>query len=179
MINLLSQQKKTEVKNILLSRFFTIIFFVLSFSFIVLTLSLIPIYAHLNKQSADVDALLGKLNKNAKYSQAKNSFEVINDANNKAKLFPNEMPKNGRIESVLSRIVALKDSNIRLNSFSYSGGESGIQTIKISGVASNRKALIDFKERLSNEKGFSDIVLPISSFVKVENIEFTINLKSN
>ncbi len=178
MINLLSQQKKTDAKNMLMSRFLNVLFFVISFSFVILIISLVPIYFHLNQQLKDTEILSSSLVKNDKYSQVKNSLELINDTNKKAKVFPAEMPKNGRIESVLTKIIALKDSSIKIKSFKYSGGESDTQSIEISGVANDRKSLLAFKERLVSQNGFSNIVLPISSFVRVENIDFTITLKS-
>lgn len=178
MINLLSPQKKTQVKNVLLSRFLNFAFVFISFCFFVLILSLVPIYIHLNKQAQNVEVLVNSLGTNGKYGQFKNSIELVNETNKKIKIFPNEMPKNGRIEYVLNRIIELKDSNIKIKSFKYTGGESDIQSIEITGVATDRKSLLGFKERLVSEKGFSNVVLPISSFVRVENIDFTISLKS-
>lgn len=178
MINLLSLQKKTETKTILLSRFLNILFFTLSFAFIVLILTLVPIYFYLEQQSKDAETLLGNLAQNDKYGQVKNSLELINDANKKAKAFPNEMPINSRIENIINKIVALKDSGIKIKSFKYAGGDSDVQSIEISGVATDRKALLGFKERLGAQEGFSNVTLPISSFVRVENIDFVITLKS-
>ena len=139
---------------------------------------MVPIYFHLSQQLKNVEALSSGLVKNDKYSQVKSSLELVSDTNKKLKIFPVEMPKNGRIENVLNKVVSLKDSNIKIKSFKYSGGDSDIQNIEISGVATDRKTLLAFKERLTSEKGFSNIVLPISSFVRVENIDFTITLKS-
>lgn len=181
MINLLSLQKKKEVRNILFGRFLNGLFFVMFFILILLIVSLVPIYSHLRSQESEVENLNNSLSINSNFNQIKNTFDIINASNEKLKVFPDNLPENGYIESTLNKIISLK-GQVKIKSFKYTylnKPDSKSTNIEISGTAVNREALLDFKQKLESEKTFSNIVLPVSSFVKVDNIEFNIRLLSN
>ena len=180
MINLLSLQKKSEVKSILFSRFVTLLFFVIVSYLIILIASLVPIYFYLKKQESDILFIQNALNKKEDYNQIKNFTETININNQRLGIFPSEdISSMSYVENIIDKIVEIKGSGVKINTINYSSLSKNVQegaSLEIMGVASNRKSLLDFKQRLENEKTFSSVVLPISSFVKIDNIPFTINL---
>lgn len=180
MINLLSKQKRDEIKLILLMRFFDLLFVTFFVGLTVLIVSLIPINSRLDKQKIEVDNISSILSSDENFNQVKNTTSSINISNDKLKVFPNQFPENGRMETIIDKITQIRGSGIIIKNFNYYGsGKNDTKTtnVEISGTANTRKDLLDFKQRLESEKGFSGIVLPISSFVKIENIEFSIKLR--
>lgn len=182
MINLLSPQKKKEFKSILLLRFLNSVLVGLIIAFGLLLISLLPVYIYLKNRHTQTQDFYLNLSKNDDFNQLKNTYEAVNESNERLKIFPNEMPKNGHIEEGLNKITELKGSQIKIRSFRYlnlTKPDPKSTNIEISGVAVNRNALLEFKQKLESEKSFSNIILPISSFVKVNNIEFNIKLRLN
>lgn len=135
---------------------------------------------HLERQVKDFENVKSNLNKDDNFNQVKNTSLAIVAANDKLKVFPNEMPATGYVQSVLDRVTGVKDPKIKIKSFRYSvaGKDPNSTNVEITGTAPTRKDLLDFKQKLESEKSFSNITLPISSFVRVENIEFSIRLRS-
>ena len=182
MINLLSPQKKTQIKNTLLSRFFDGLFFSLILTLIGLNIFLVPIYFHLNQQQIETSNLAKTFSQNDTFTQVKNTYDAINASNENLKTFPDSLPENGYIEATLNSLLDLRGPQTRIRSFKYSvpnKADPKATNIEILGTARNRVALLDFKQRLESSGSFSSIVLPIASFVKVDNIDFNIRLKSN
>lgn len=181
MINLLSLKKKNDIKTLMLLRFITGLFLAVISTAIILLASLLPIYFYLNKQEASVLGIGNNLNNDVNFSQIKTISEKISFNNEKLRIFPNELPENGYFESLLSRVVSIKGSGVSITSFNYyqpNKNDTKSTNFEIAGVASDRKSLLDFKKRLEEDDGFSEVVLPISSFVKVDNISFTIKLRT-
>lgn len=180
MINLLSLQKKSDVKSILFSRFVSLFFLVVISYVVILIASLVPIYFYLNKQESDIKALQSALNKKDDYNQIKNFTETININNKRLGIFPNEeLGPMSSFENIIDKIVSIKGSGVKISAINYSASPNINQTestLEIIGTSNNRKSLLEFKQRLEEEKTFSSVVLPISSFVKVDNIPFTISL---
>lgn len=181
MINLLSLKKKSEIKTLLLLRFITGLFFALIATILLLLLSLFPIYIYLNKQELSVKEIENGLNKNENFNQTRAITERINTINSKLKVFPRDLPVNGYFETLINKVVSMRGSGVKITGFNYvqpSKTDQKNTNFEISGVASNRKSLLDFKQKLEIDGSFSEVVLPISSFVKVENIPFSIKLRT-
>lgn len=181
MINLLSLQKKSDVKNLLLLRFVTGLFAAIILASVLLILSLVPMYIYFEKQEATIEAISGALSRNDNFNQIKGVSEKISANNDRLKIFPNDLPKAGYIESLIDRIIQIKGSGVFITAFNYGApnkSDTKSTNIEIKGVARDRKSLLDFKQKLEAEKSFTAVVLPISSFVKVDNIPFSIRLRT-
>lgn len=79
------------------------------------------------------------------------------------------------------KIYQLLPEGIYLDSFFcqvFDDPEKKFSTkVSLFGVALEQKDLLKFKENLENEETFEDILLPLSSWMKFKDIEFSINLK--
>ena len=81
-----------------------------------------------------------------------------------ARLFPSQ---------AVSKILSLKGNKIKIFSFSYETTENQ-ERIVLTGTATNRDSLANFIETLKKDPTFTSVTLPISSYVKSENIDFSI-----
>ena len=79
-------------------------------------------------------------------------------------------------ERVINEIIKSKVADIKVTRISYESDEKNGKKIGISGEAVSREELLSFRQALESNKAFKDVTLPISNFVKGENIEFLLSL---
>lgn len=70
-------------------------------------------------------------------------------------------------------IISLKGNKIKISSFTYEAIASQ-ERIVLTGTASDRDSLANFVETLKKDPTFTSATIPISSYVKSENIDFSI-----
>ncbi len=78
-----------------------------------------------------------------------------------------------RPSDFIKKVLDQKINGISITNFSW-GKVAGKVTLSVSGEASNRQALVAFKDRLSDSGHFSDVILPISDLAKDKEISFQI-----
>jgi len=76
-------------------------------------------------------------------------------------------------EEIINKIAAVKPPEITLTYYNLNL-EKG--TILLSGHAANRNALVSFKEAVEGVDGFSDVALPITSFINEQDFDFDMNV---
>ena len=78
---------------------------------------------------------------------------------------------------IISKILKIKGSTIKIQSFVYSTNTQGRQLV-ITGKASSRDSLAEFVAALKEEPSFSRVELPISSYVKSSDIGFSLLIEN-
>ncbi len=79
-------------------------------------------------------------------------------------------------ERIINELIKSKVANVKITRISYEVDEKNTRNISISGEATSREELLSFRKALESNQAFKDVTLPISSFVKGENIEFLLSL---
>ncbi len=77
--------------------------------------------------------------------------------------------------SPIIAVIQVKNSGIAITSFVYSYNSSG-SSLAVSGVATDRQALTDFKNNLESQKIFETVDLPISNFAKDSDLPFSLTV---
>ncbi len=102
---------------------------------------------------------------------------TITEINTKLDLFSDATPTVPLTKSMLDRVQSAKDATIRITLFNYTlGANPKTADIQISGIADNRASLLAFGKRLQGTEGITSVVVPITSFIKDQNVPFTISL---
>jgi hypothetical protein len=79
--------------------------------------------------------------------------------------------------SEMMRLVAMqKPAQVSLESFGFVSETEAVKKILLSGLAENRESLVAFSKRLTENKTFTKVDLPISNLSKKQDIEFSITL---
>jgi len=78
-----------------------------------------------------------------------------------------------RPSDFIKKVLEQKISGISITNFSW-GKVAGKVVLSVSGEASNRQALVAFKDRLSASGYFSNVALPVSDLAKDKEISFQI-----
>lgn len=169
-LNLIPQYKREQIKHSFLVR--TIVQFEIEI-FLVLVLFIAILFSmnyilRLNSSSVEQNSMMdGK----------KNQYEKIGEYENYIKNANLEIDKLNKIQksqlywsNLLVKLGNLDAKGISLNSLATKD-----YSIYISGKASSRDDLINFKNKLSSENCFENINLPLSDLTSKENIDFQID----
>ena len=80
---------------------------------------------------------------------------------------------------IIQDILAHRSAGIFITSFEMSRvvGTSTTPDITVSGKASSREALIDFKKRLEGDVKFKKVELPVSDLAKSKDVKFSLKIK--
>ena len=76
-------------------------------------------------------------------------------------------------EQIINKIAAVKPAEITLTYYNLNL-EKG--TILLSGHAANRNVLVSFKEAVEKTDGFTDVALPITSYINEQDFDFDMNV---
>ncbi len=137
-----------------------------------------PSYIIAISKSAFMTEELGRLEeREADRIQERDVYAKIREANKKIDLFLKSENSNKSVPSELfMKIISAKTSSIKITGFSYDATVNR-ERIVLAGSANDRESLAKFLEELKNNKTFTKVELPISSYVKSTNIEFSIVLE--
>lgn len=80
------------------------------------------------------------------------------------------------VYELVELIISHKGEEIKLRNISYRKTLDDSEEIIIAGRATDREALLDFREKLEGEGNFESTELPVSSFAKENNLDFTMTI---
>lgn len=186
MIDLLPASGKKEIRKEYHLRVFTVCLAMLSLTLSAMVLSFLPTYLFTISR---YEAFLSESQSDAaqnRLSQVKEMETVVRDTNKKI-----DVLKTGagtyRVKDIFLEVLENKSQGVAITSLSYDSGDSvapkkgkenvpSQAIVSVQGIASDRTALLGFKDALSQKKEFGTIDLPISSLVKDTDLSFSINL---
>lgn len=97
----------------------------------------------------------------------------VQDVNKKVSLFLGQSSGRLVLPDIIVKIIAMKDAAIKIQGFSYDASTRQERFV-ISGIAGDRDGLARFVETLKRSAIFTNVDLPVSSYVKSTNIDFAI-----
>lgn len=179
MLHLLPDYHKEKVVLEYRGRVLTVFSIGLFVLIIVSSIFLIPVYvsthsryALVEKQKQDLEA---QIQRSEKTDDAEKVKEIVSAVGVLKQYALREAPSD-----IFNRILVNKPNGILITGFIYTPPSdiksTDLSTVDISGVASNRVALAGFNEALKKDKVFKSVFIPISSFAKEKNIQFTVKL---
>ncbi len=113
-------------------------------------------------------------------AEGKDPIKITKDINNKLDILKKANTTLPDPYYVIVTIIKHKPKGIFIKSILYDKNENE-EKITISGISENRETLLIFLRSMESESRFFGVELPISSFVKGENINFSmrITIKGN
>lgn len=177
MLNILPIQEKKKIITEYRLRLgvvsvFALVILILA-SLVLLTPSYLLAVSKYNSVSA---ALALRESKQDSSGQEKDIDTQVRDINKKINLFLSE-PLGDRLSppDAFLKIISMKSPAIKILGFFYdSTGRQ--ERIVVTGVAADRDGLAQLAETLKKDKTFASVELPVSSYVKSNNIDFSIVL---
>ncbi len=174
MSNLLPVEQKNIITGLYRNRFFTIAFFCLALLVIIASVGLVPsLFLSKNNEqslSAKYVALSGQETQSIQDSLSNS----ISDINKKLAVFPVSAPTSPLLSDFISPVLTAKTSKIHISDFSYTlSTDTNSAAVVVSGVSDDRVSLLSFVGKLKTLDGFSNVDVPISSFIKESNVPFS------
>lgn len=177
MLNILPEQEKEKIITEYRLRLGVVAVSAVTILILASLVLLAPSYLLAVSKYNNVSAELAiRETKQGSTSEQKNIDTQVRDVNKKINLFLSE-PFGNRLSppDMFLKIIGIKSSAIRITGFFYDA--TGKQErIIVTGVAANRDGLAQFAETLKKDKTFANVELPVSSYVKSSNIDFSIVL---
>lgn len=176
-MNLLPKIEKENLEKGLKLRFVVVFLFLLSASFLVGFVSLLPSYFLASGYfSSNSDSSFLKSEDD---ESIKDILNLPQEVNSKLNFFQ-ILLKEPSVADYFAQIANLLPKGVKINSISFEKdqnykGKRGI-TILISGIADIRDGLISFTEALEKSNLFSLVEVPVSSLTKNRDLPFSVNI---
>src|SRR3990167_1463549 len=87
-----------------------------------------------------------------------------------------ELREIDKFTDAVTLLESLQSSDITIKTFNIDRVKGDISPVMISGDATTRQALADFRDRLLQQPEISEVVLPISNLAKDRDIKFAISV---
>lgn len=177
MINLIpNEEKKKKVKDFYF-RLLVVSFTILSISVLVASVSIAPAYFLSSVKKNLINTKLETQKNESMPSLDQTSLAVAVDLEKKLNLIEKvKVDKYLVSQKIINEIMLEKMSNIKINRITYQNNATKGKTVSINGTAGSREHLILFRKALEDSILFEKVNLPISSFVKGSNIQFSLSL---
>jgi hypothetical protein len=175
MINFLPEKLKKQVKTEYLLRGLTVLFGYSFFVMVIVSVFIVPSFV---LSMVKKDSIIKQLDmvKKSSVNQTEDILSktrIINEFTNvlSPKLTPNRLASDFIKSAIGGKVYGIKVSSI---STQYEGLEPS--KITLSGFSYTRDLLIEYVKELKDLDMFSNVDIPVSTLVKVSNIDFSIVL---
>lgn len=171
MINLIPPIAKRRVLTEYWFRVVSVWLAVFSLACFLVALTLLPLYVLIKLQ---IDVYIDSaVEANSKITDFDNSVLALTTANIKAqKLFT--LGQVEQFSGVLSLINEIRGENISISGFEFKRESTNLDNLLLNGLATDRKSLADFRDKLLTLPNVNEVNLPISNLAKDKNIQFSI-----
>src|SRR3989344_7162423 len=177
-MNILPDLQKNNFYKGLKTRFLIILSIIISFGLLASSIMLIPGYLASKIELEDIISQT----KSAKKEINKETQDILDlpkSVNSKVRFIRSNSGYRP-VFSVINMAVSKKISGISINSISSINTKSTkdadsvhLDGLTISGMAKDRKSLLDFSKSLEEEKNFANINVPVNSLTKDVNLPFS------
>ena len=172
MINLIPYNEKVRLVSAYQKRFAAVFLCFTAATLFIGTILLIPTYRLAMEKTTEINKSI-KIAQTLSASRAEGNPEfAVKEVQKKLDLFASQKKKAAWTQLVAS-IVADRPEGMQLSGFTYLAGK---RSIEIRGRASDRDALLDFVRALEKEIAFEKVTVPVSSFVKERDLDFSIEI---
>lgn len=177
MINVLPEQEKIDLRREYYMRVATVSLNILTLLSLLASLLLVPPYILSASKENSVKNTLAIINNENPEISLNDLNTFIEKINSTLSLFINNTVKRNVLEDVYMPVLNSQPSNISIAQLLFAEhGGNGVAELDLHGVAQDRDALQSFKDILIKSGKFTSVDIPISSFVKKNNIDFTVTL---
>lgn len=176
MFNLLPEQEKKQIIGEYRARRTIVGLFFLFIVGLMSIIAIFPSFVLSGSRISGVETSLNNMKNSPIFKEEATLSSKLSEAN--LKLVALRPPKRDvDVSALFQAIVSRKKSTIRLTSFTYiSAVGTTPGKVSISGIAKSREDLSAFVEDLKKIPEFKSVNLPVSSFTKDSNADFSIEL---
>lgn len=172
--NLLPPIEQKSVLHMYRKRFLALVFFSVAFLLLSGAVLLLPSYIVLRNNAEVLIIKRDQLQKEETSSIQGTLATTIADINKRLAVFPDVVMPSPVVGTFVAPVLKRKTGAVHITNLSYNTADGGGISLQISGTAASRSDLLAFADALKTEKGFKNVTVPISSFIKDSNVTFSI-----
>ena len=174
MLHLLTEEHRTKVAGEYKKR--VTIIFLLGIFVIVLIVSafLLPIYITSYGRYSEVLMQQDALNSQTTKADDSSSQSVKDMIGSLQALHIFDSQKS--VSGIIEHVVNARPTGVQIKGMVFSPSSDSSVTVDIAGRASARNSLVSFNENLKQDQVFSQVQIPLSSFAKEKDIDFSVKL---
>lgn len=177
MINLLPSEEKKKVRMDYRLRLGAIVALAITLLFLASLILLSPVYLlTLSKHQFASERFVKLESEQGKTEQERDINTRIGEVNKKVDLFLKEDKDQVVFSEIITKIIEMKGTAIKLQNMFYESSP-GRKRFVISGRADDRDNLARFVENLKKDPFFTTVDIPISSYIKSTDIDFSVILE--
>ncbi|MDQ3089824.1 MAG: hypothetical protein M3Q24_01565 [bacterium] len=176
MFKLLTEEQRVKVQKEYSQRRIVVLLVFLCAALSMGVVGLFPAYVVSASKEKDANQRIQILNQTLSGIRAEDLSVRLQDINTKIKLFA-AAPSSDRPYEYYKEIISLRSNGIALSELSYRK-KDGKAEYSLGGVASDRRALIEFQNNLNNSLFFTNVNVPISDLAKSKDIDFNLTLEA-
>lgn len=177
LVNLLSSDIKNTQHKEYSYRKKIVFFSALVCVFVMNIVFLVPSYVLSNIKLSDVQGQAESLQKQADEAEQAQSANIIFKEVNALLLKAEPITSRTPSSEVLRTLIEQKNDGIRIATLTVSlGDKENLGTLSISGLAKDRESLDKFLNSVRSVEIFKEVNLPVSSFTKLKDIQFTMDI---
>jgi len=180
MINLLTPEKKQALRKMYLFRVVVVSLATLVVIFITGATFLLPSFFLALLREEQLTERVDGIQRSSAFKETERLEKIISDTNTETSIL--SQGDGSLFSNVILVFLDEKGPDVVLSGFFFQkdrGQEVGAPKINIKGTARTRDALISFVERMKKNNIFSSIELPVSSFIKSQDVPFSITVYLN
>lgn len=176
MFNLLPYQNKVMVRAEYRRRLIVVGLLLLFLVVMVAVILLFPAYILSVTREKDYVVRLDELKRMTSEEEGGSFAAFLKETTDKLSALSPEKNRAAPADAII-RITQARSEGVHIRSFNYMANKAyDGGTIRVEGKADTREALRAFKMKLDEDKTFTKVDLPVSSFTKEKDIPFAISL---
>lgn len=179
MFNLLPEPEKKQILSEYSVRR-TIIALVFLFVIgLVAVIAIFPAYVLSTSKVSEVSSAIETLRNSSIFQEESNLNSQLSQAN--AKLLALKPPKTEvDVTTLFRNVISHKSNKIRIEGLQYTQGKGNNSgKLSVVGISATREDLSQFVDELKKDPFFKKVDLPVSSFTKDQNADFTLDVTGN
>ncbi len=180
MFNLLPETEKEKILREYNHRRLIVFLAFMSATLCMALVALFPSYILSSIKLKEVETNIAVVRQSKEFQEADKLQTVLTESNEKLSALQFGRSK-VLSQDLIAQIINVKNTGIRINGLLYkkSTAKDTSSQIFINGIAQNRESLSRFVTDLQKVKIFKKVALPVSSFTKDVNAEFTISIEGD
>lgn len=176
MTNLLPNEYKKIVHAEYMRRLGIVFLWILAVIMIIVGLALSPIAIKIYYEEKQIDGELQLLKSKPAVHDYSGLEKEIKKTRNDLDILRNEVPVRPHIMNMIENVLSVKKAGINIDSIVWLK-EEGYFRLMVGGRANDREILRRFVNDLKANSIFMSVDLPVSSFAKPEDVDFTVTIK--
>lgn len=177
MFNFLPEKERKELRSEYKTRRWAVVFIFIALSGLVSVLLFAPTYTFFYLEKEYLIKTLETTQKDSKNIVSPEFFEKLKKVSKDVESL-NSHTEEIFVTDLIEMVLLSKPEFVSITNFAFQkNSNKKTLDVSLSGYAKNRDVLLEFSEKLKNKDYVTDVNIPLSSFTREEDLDFSLQIK--